>query len=340
MSSHRFKVYKGTPTGEIIEAVTERPSLTGDQVLISVTHSGVCATDEHYLCSGIALGHEGVGIVEKTGPAVKALKVGDRVGWGYTSGDCGICDSCISGFPIRCESGQPKIYGFDCIDSGSFATSAIRSEAFLFQIPDDLPSDAAAPLMCGGITVWAALTLHGVVKPNDVVGVIGVGGLGHLAIQFAKAMGCEVVVFSTTESKREQATQMGASHFITTQNKSELSVPRKINHLLVTASKAPDWKLFMPIMAKGGSIFPLTVLGPDAKLEIPYLEFLVSGLHIISTLPNLISYRSMLQFAAGHGIRPVIDKDEMTIEGISRSLRKLRTGEIRYRGVLYRSTED
>ncbi|KAJ5751297.1 hypothetical protein N7533_008325 [Penicillium manginii] len=147
-----------------------------------------------------------------------------------------------------------KIYGFDCTDSGSFATGAIRSEAFVFPIPEKLPSDAAAPLMCGGITVCAALTLHGVVKPNDTVGIIGIGGLGHLAIQFAKAMGCEVVVFSTTESKREQAIQLGASHFVVTKGKFELSVPRKINHLLITASQQPDWKQFMPIMAKGGSI--------------------------------------------------------------------------------------
>jgi D-arabinose 1-dehydrogenase-like Zn-dependent alcohol dehydrogenase len=90
------------------------------------------------------------------------------------------------------------MYGFDGIDSGSFARGTIRSEAFVFPILDRLPSNAAALLMCGGITIWAALTLHRMVKPNDMVGVIGIGGLWHLAIQFAKAIGCEVVVFSTT----------------------------------------------------------------------------------------------------------------------------------------------
>lgn len=172
------------------------------------------------------------------------------------------------------------MYGYDCTDSSSFATAAIRSEAFLFPIPDGLPSDAAAPLMCGGVTVWSALTLNGIVKPNDTVGVIGIGGLGNLAIQFAKTMGCEIVVFSTTESKREQAIRLGASHFVTTQGKSALSTPRPINHLLITASRNPDWKLFMPIIAKSGSIFPLTLLDPEAKVGIPYLDFLTK----VSTL--------------------------------------------------------
>lgn len=242
----------------------------------------------------------------------------------------------MNGFPIRCESGIPKMYGFDCTDSGSFSTAAVRSEAFLFPIPSALPSDAAAPLMCGGVTVWSALTLHGLVKPNDTVGVIGIGGLGHLAIQFAKAMGCEVVVFSTTESKREQAMKLGASHFVTTQGEHELRVPRPINHLLITASRNPDWKLFMPIIAKGGSIFPMALLDSEARLDVPYLDFLTKGLHIISSLPNMTSYRSMLAFAARHGISPIIDRDDMSVEGITKSLNKLKEGKTRYRGVLYK----
>jgi D-arabinose 1-dehydrogenase-like Zn-dependent alcohol dehydrogenase len=128
-------------------------------------------------------------------------------------------------------------------------------------------------------------------------------------------MGCEVVVFSTTESKREQAIQLGASRFVVTR------------------------KQFMPIMAKGGSILPLALLEPEAKLDIPYLDFLMKGLQIISSLPNLISYNSMLGFAARHDISPIIDRDEMSIDGIMKSLKKLKAGKTRYRGVLYATTE-
>lgn len=193
--------------------------------------------------------------------------------------------------------------------------------------------------MCGGITVWAALTLHEV-KPNDTVGVIGVGGLGHIAVQFAKAMGCEVVVFSTSESKRPQAMELGASHFVTTKGKDKLDCPRKLNHLLVTASQEPNWSLFMPIMAKKSTIFPLTVMGPDANLNIPYMAFLTRGMKVVSPLPSMISYRTMLDFAARHGISPVIDRDALTVEGVQSGLEKLRTGKTRYRGVLYAEGEE
>ncbi|KAF3397820.1 putative formaldehyde dehydrogenase AdhA [Penicillium rolfsii] len=288
MSAHQFKVFRGTPSGGIIETVTQRPALVKDQVLISVTHSGVCGTDEHYLRSGIALGHEGVGIVKQLGPDVKKLKI---------------------------------------------------SESCLHLIPDGLSSAAAAPLMCGGITVWAALVQYGV-KPNDTVGIVGIGGLGHLAIQFAKSMGCEVVVFSTTDSKKEQAMNLGASYFVSTRNRSELSVPKKVNQLLVTTSQDPDWDLLMPIMANDASIFPMAALDFEAKLGIPYMMCLMKGIRVIFSLPSMLSYRTMLDFAARNGISPIIDRDELTAEGIVKSLEKLSTGKTRYRGVLYAVEED
>ncbi|KAJ6111516.1 GroES-like protein [Penicillium sp. IBT 18751x] len=339
MSAHEFKVFRGTPSGDIVETVTQVPALVKDQVLISVTHSGVCGTDEHYLRSGIALGHEGAGIVKELGPDAKKLKIGDRVGWGYVNGGCGTCPSCLDGFHIRCEGPSPQVYGQGFLDSGSFATSAVRSEAFLHVIPEGLSSASAAPLMCGGITVWSALTVGGV-KPSDTVGIVGVGGLGHLGIQFAKAMGCEVVVFSTTDSKKDQAMELGASHFVSTRGKSELIVPKKLNHLLVTTSQTPDWDLFMPIMAAGATIFPMTATDFEAKLTIPYMQFLVKGMRLMSAMPTTASYGLMLEFASRNGISPVIDRDELTADGIVRSMEKLRMGRTRYRGVLYGVEED
>ncbi|KAJ5816305.1 GroES-like protein [Penicillium robsamsonii] len=161
-----------------------------------------------------------------------------------------------------------------------------------------------------------------------VTGVIGVGGLGHLAVQFAKAMRCEVVVFSTSESKRSQAMELGASHFVTTKGKDKLDCPRKLNHLLVTASQEPNWSLFMPIMAKKSTIFPLTVMGMDANLNIPYMAFLTKGMKVVSSLPTR------------HGISPVIERDALTVEGVQSGLEKLRTGKTRYRGVLYAEGEE
>ena len=256
------------------------------------------------------------------------------MGWGYVNGGCEVCPSCLDGFHIRCESGHPCTYGQAFTDSGSFATGAVRSEPFLQVIPEGLSSAAAAPLMCGGITVWSALTYQGI-KANDAIGIVGLGGLGHLAVQFARAMGLEVVVFSSTDSKKQQAFELGASHFVATKGQTELKLPKKLNHLLVTASGNPDWDLFVPILAGGATIFPMAVTAFDAKLMVPYMSCLAKGIRVVFAMPNRISYSLMLAFAARHGISPIIDRDELTADGITRSLDKLRAGKARYRGVLY-----
>ncbi|KAE8372628.1 hypothetical protein BDV26DRAFT_301630 [Aspergillus bertholletiae] len=305
MSGYTFTTFRGSPSAEIHEVVTERPSLLKDEVLIKVTHSGVCGTDEHFRRSGIALGHEGVGVVTELGPEVKSLKITN-----------------------------PQTYGVASQDSGSFATAAIRSERYLQKIPDGLASDDAAPLMCAGITVWSALSLHGV-RPSDTVGVVGIGGLGHLAIQFAKAMGCEVIAFSATSSKEEQSLKLGASCFLSTENRDALPVPKRLDHLLITSSQNPDWDLFIPILANGAKIFPLAVVEENERLDIPYMPCLMKSIQIIFSIPNIRSFRSMLDFAAKHKIGPIIDRDDMTADGIVRSMEKLKAGNTRYRGVLY-----
>jgi D-arabinose 1-dehydrogenase-like Zn-dependent alcohol dehydrogenase len=130
-------------------------------------------------------------------------------------------------------------------DQGGFASHAIWKAGFLFHIPDAISSSDAAPLMCAGGTVFNAMHLHGML-PTDRVGVIGVGGLGHLAIQFAAKMGCEVVVFSGTENKREEAMNLGASEFYATKNVQKLEIGAPLKHLFVTTSKQPEWKQCVP----------------------------------------------------------------------------------------------
>lgn len=241
----------------------------------------------------------------------------------------------MDGFQINCETRQ--IYGFDSTDLGSFGESTVRSESYLSTIPENLSSAAAAPLMCGGITVWASLMNN--VKPNDVVGVIGIGGLGHLAVQFSKAMGNEVVVFSSTESKMDEAIKLGTTHFVATKGKTELTVPRKVNHLLITSSVSPDLGLFYPILAAGCTLYPLTIVDPKATLDIPQMGSLFSRIRVAFIMPKKTDYKDMLEFAARNGIAPVVDRDEMTKDGIAKSMEKLRLGNTRYRGVLYAAGE-
>lgn len=217
-------------------------------------------------------------------------------------------------------------------DQGSLASRAIWKANWIFHIPDSIPREYAAPLMCGGATVFNVLRSNGV-QPTDRVGVIGVGGLGHLAIQFASKMGCEVVVFSSTDSKKDEATKLGSSEFVATKSVKEIKISRPIDHLLVTTSFQPDWKQYLPILAPGATIYPLTVSKDD--LTIPYGPINSKELRIqgsVVAARNVLM--QMLDFAAHHNIRPIIETFPMTIEGIEEAFKKLEDGKMRYRGVL------
>lgn len=350
-----FTVFKGSKDGSIKESKTTKPDeLKDDQVVVRITASGLCGTDEHYRTSDMVLGHEGAGVVESTGPAVKHLKVGDRVGWGYQHNCCGLCKWCQSGMETFCP--EREFYGYANLDQGSFATRAVWKEAFLYKIPDGITDKEAAPLMCGGATVFNALRMYDV-KPTARVGVIGIGGLGHLAIQFANKMGCEVVVLSSTESKKEEAAKLGAKQFVATKGKKELDIGKPLDVLLVTANFQPgkflrrttpksiaanipvDWSLILPIMAPNSTIFPLTVSQDD--LKIPNMPLIVNGIRIQGSVVAPRNYhKEMLDFAALHNIKPINMEFPMSVDGITEAMKTLEDGKMRYRGVLVPEKEN
>ncbi|KAG0652165.1 alcohol dehydrogenase [Hyphodiscus hymeniophilus] len=322
-----FTVFRGSKEGKIVESTTTR-NIGPDEVLIKVTHSGLCGTDEHYKHADMVLGHEGAGVIEEVGASVKSYRKGDSVGWGYQHNSCGHCKQCLTGHETLCA--ERAMFGYANLDQGSFAHYGVWKADYIFAIPDSIPREFAAPLMCGGATVFNALKLA---KATDRVGVIGVGGLGHLAIQFAAKMGCEVVVFSSTDSKKDEAMKLGATEFIATKGVSELAVSRPVDQLLVTTSVQPDWKQFLPIMAPGSTIFPLTVSQDD--LTIPYMPILAGELNIQGSLVAARQVqRDMLAFAAHHQIKPIIEQFPMTQQGITDSMERLQAGKMRYRGVL------
>ncbi|KAJ8100140.1 chaperonin 10-like protein [Lipomyces tetrasporus] len=325
-----FTVYKGSHDGKVLKSTTHKDDLKGDQVLVKVTHSGVCFTDVHYRQADMVLGHEGAGIVAKIGPDVKDLKVGDAVGWGYEHDCCGRCNNCLSGMETMCP--DRKLYGLADLDQGSFASHAVWREAFLFKIPANLSNEDAAPLMCAGSTIFNALHLTNV-KPTSRVGIVGVGGLGHLAIQFVSKMGCETVVFSSTESKKNEAIRLGAKEFYATKGVTSLNIGKPLDHLIVTTSSQPDWNLYIGLMAPGGTISPISVDNKD--LTMPYMPLLMNTLRIQGGIisPRKV-HRDMLDFAAFHGIKPINMLFPFNVDGIERCLKTLTEGKMRYRGVL------
>lgn len=279
----------------------------------------------------MVLGHEGVGVVEAVGPEVKNLKKGDRVGWGYETDACGQCTQCFASDEIYCPS--RAIYGGDMSkDQGSFATGAVWREPFLHPIPDGMTDEAAAPLQCGGATVYTALLN---VKPTDTVGIMGVGGLGHLAIQFAAKMGCRVVVLSGSDRKRDEAVRLGAHEFVAMSGLKPEDAEKvsKMDRLVVTMSGQPEWASVVPMLNPRAQIFPLGVSFDD--FSIPYMALITKGIIIKGSLvASRGVHRDMLAFAAFHKIEPVLEKFPMTEQGIQDAMDNLEKGNLHYRAVL------
>ncbi|KKY26482.1 putative nadp-dependent alcohol dehydrogenase [Phaeomoniella chlamydospora] len=327
-----FTVFKGSKEGKLVKSTVSK-ELGAKEVLIQVTHSGLCGTDLHFKHADMALGHEGVGVVTEVGKDVTLVKTGERVGWGYEHSCCGHCKQCYTGFETLCP--ERAMYGYADLDQGSMATAAVWKEDFLFKIPDGLSSAEAAPLQCGGATVYNAL-VQGNAKATDKVGIIGIGGLGHLAIQYAAKMGCEVHVFSSTDSKRDEALALGATKFYATKGASDLSaelgVPQ-IDHLLVCSSFQPNWAQYLAIMAPRGTIYPLSV--SDQDLKMPYMPLIASALKVQGILvASKQVHRDMLEFSARHGVKPILMEFPMTLEGAEKAFATLDKGDMRYRGVL------
>jgi D-arabinose 1-dehydrogenase-like Zn-dependent alcohol dehydrogenase len=274
-----YTVFRGVE-GIIKSRLTQKPQLGPKDILVRITHSGVCATDLAYVPYGIALGHEGVGIVEAIGSGVTQFKVGERAGGGYHRDSCGHCSYCLTARDIWCY--ERSIFGETDFNNGTFGEYYVGKETYLHKIPHGLASEHAAPLQCAGATTYNALVQ--VVKPGERVGIVGIGGLGHLAIQFAQKFGTEVVVFSTSKSKEDEAKKLGASEFYLFDGLEELQKP--VNTLVVAGSKYPDWSKYVlstsgseetadtlrrfmqkNVLARGGNVIPLAA--PHGPLTLP-----------------------------------------------------------------------
>lgn len=236
LTGTEYNVFRGV-NGAITATPSKIPSLGPKDILIKLTHTGVCYTDREFYRLGapLALGHEGVGTVVAIGSAVTAVKPGDRAGGGFHKDSCGHCKYCLSGNDIQCY--ERTIFGEGDYNNGTFAPYYIGKETFVHKIPEGLASEHAAPLQCAGATTYNALA--DTIKPGDRVGILGIGGLGHLAIQFAAKMGADVVVFSTSKDKEAEAKEFGAKEFVLTNEPEKISAPVKV--LIVAGNKYPDW---------------------------------------------------------------------------------------------------
>ena len=232
--------------------------MLSQQVQVKVESCGICHSDLSMLENDwgnsvypLVPGHEVIGIVEKLGNQAKGLAIGDRVGIGWFAGSCLSCRPCLSGRHQLCSSAEQTIGG----RHGGFADRVRADWEWAVKLPDSLDAASAGPLFCGGITVFAPITDLGV-KPSDRVGVIGIGGLGHLALQFLNKWGCEVTAFTSSESKADEARKLGAHHVVGTRDTAALAkLAGTFDFILVTANVALDWDSY------------IAALGPDGRLH-------------------------------------------------------------------------
>jgi alcohol/geraniol dehydrogenase (NADP+) len=302
------------------------------EVDIKITHCGICHSDIHLIDDDwrisrypLVPGHEVVGTISRLGSAVEQLKIGQRVGVGWQSGSCMSCEWCIRGEENLCVHDQATCVG----RPGGFADRIITDSRFTFPIPDTLESENTAPLLCGGITVYSPLR-HYQVRPEMKVGVIGIGGLGHLALQYTRAYGCEVTGFSSSSDKEADAREFGAHHFVTHSDKKKLnSLKRQFDFLLSTVYVQMDWNLFTDLLRPHGN---LVFVGAGGMLHIPANTLFsvksVGG----SAIGSRAMIREMLEFSARHSIKAVTEPVPMS--KVNQAVDKVRQGKARYRMVL------
>ncbi|KAI1343853.1 GroES-like protein [Xylariaceae sp. FL0016] len=342
-SVHTLTTWRYVPSTDSFEQKTAERTLGTREVLIQTTHSGLCYTDVHAKSKGCGLGHEGVGQVVKVGTEVSAHKVGDRVGWGWLHHSCGHCRSCASGYRQYCA--QARGFAFGELDQGAFGDCAIWDETFVYAIPDGVSPESAGPLMCAGASVYEALDVAGT-QSSDHVGVVGIGGLGHMAVLFAKAMGCFVTALGDSEEKKGEAFRLGADALrVVNASSDEEQYWRNssssrggeegINTLLICSNEVPDLERILPLLARQATIIPMTI--QTKPMSVPYMPFILPGHRIIaSTEASRQNHIKMMQFASRHGIRPWIEKFPMNQDGLKTAFGKLERGEMRFRGVLCR----
>ena len=226
-----------------------------NEVEIGISHCGICHSDVHLISNdwGISQypfipGHEVIGAVTAVGAEVRSLAVGQRVGLGWQSNSCGQCEWCMRGMENLCPTAEAT-----CVHRNGGYASQVRANArFVMPIPDALPSEQAAPLLCGGITVYNPLRTHGV-NPSSRVGVIGIGGLGHMAIQFARVFGAEVTAFSTSPTKEEEARELGANHFVNSrETKGMRDVAGTMDLILSTVNANEEWNMYLQALRPTG----------------------------------------------------------------------------------------
>ncbi len=319
---------------ELLPYKYEAGELGADEIEIKISHCGVCRSDLHLIDNDWQLskfpfipGHEIVGTMAGVGPGVKAFKAGDRVGVGWQADSCGHCEWCLRGEENLCAQAQPTCMG----RNGGYAEAVRVPARFAVPIPEALASQDVAPLLCAGLTVYNPIRSHGV-NPSSRVGVIGIGGLGHIALQFARVFGAEVTAFSTTQDKEDEAKGLGAHHFCNTRESKGLkALAGSFDFILSTINADQDWSAYIAALKPKGT---LCFVGAPAKPLSIAASTIVLPSKVISgsNTGSPLMLREMLDVAARHGVKAQTERFAMA--KVNDAIAKVKRNAVRYRAVL------
>lgn len=329
-----IRAYAATKqAGELSPFEYDPGPLHAEDVEIKIEYCGVCHSDLSMLDNEwkrsrypLVPGHEVVGTIISAGEQVKGVKVGQRVGLGWVATSCLCCTPCLSGEHHMCSTSKPTIVG----RHGGFADRVRCHWVWAVPLPAALNTASAGPLFCGGITVFTPIADFGV-KPTHRVGVIGIGGLGHLAIKFLNKWGCEVTAFTSSESKRAEALQLGAHKVVASNDPAALkAIAGSLDFILVTVNVALDWGAYLNALAPNGRLHFVGAVAEPLNITAGSLfrQKHVSG----SPVGSPVRTAQMLDFCARHGIAPVTE--EFPMSRVNDAMEHLRSGKARYRIVL------
>lgn len=306
------------------------------EVEISVESCGICHSDLSMLEDAWGItqfpfvpGHEVIGVISAVGDQVSHLSVGDHVGLGWHSGYCMTCDQCLDGHHNLCQTAEPTIVG----RHGGFADKVRAHAASVAKLPDVLDAKTAGPLLCGGMAVFNPL-VQAEMSPTGSVGVIGIGGLGHLALKFARAWGCDVTAFTSSESKQEEALSLGAHETINSRDPEAIkAVAGRFDLLLSTVNVNLDWNSYISTLKPRGRLHMLGAV--TEPLDLNLIPMMFNQLSVSSSpVGSPATIRKMLEFAARHNVTPVTEHFSMS--RVNDAFEHLREGKARYRIVLDR----
>ena len=330
-----INAYAATEPGGRLEPFEYDPGpLQDDQVEIDVEYCGICHSDLSMLDNewGISQypfvpGHEVIGRVAAVGSAVKSVSIGQQVGLGWFSGSCLRCEWCLSGNHNLCPDAEQTIVG----RHGGFADRVRARELWAIPLPEGIDAVKAGPLFCGGITVFNPI-IQLRVQPTDKVGVIGIGGLGHMALKFLHAWGCDVTAFSSSPEKTAEAKEMGADHVVNSRDPDALkAVANSLDVIISTVSADLDWSVYIDALRPKGTLHFVGIApSPVSTHVFP----LIAGQKSISATPlgSPATIAKMLDFTQRHSTEPIIET--FPFSQVNEALDRLRNGKPRYRIVL------